>query len=105
MPAGVEQLSFSFTTVIEIMSLVVAGASAWFYLRSQFHHNEQSIEQVKTDLVAHGELSQRSIVTLGEKIDDLATKVGDQSNAIVRIEARGEILEGQVLALRGNHAL
>ena len=101
MSAEVTELTFHFNTVVQIVALVGAGISAWFYMRGQFQNNTNRINKVETDIISHAEQSTRSIEALGEKIDRQSEKIEKLTDSVVRIETRGQILEERFAAVAG----
>ncbi|MGI9249904.1 MAG: hypothetical protein ACR2PR_01730 [Pseudohongiellaceae bacterium] len=86
---AVEALTFSFATMVQIVTLVVAAAGSWFYLRSKFESNATALNHVTTTLTT---LDKK----LDKKFDAISTDMEKQSKSIIKIEAHGSVMEERI---------
>lgn len=96
---NVEELTFSLGTVVQIVSLVIAAVSAWFYLRKNFEANSMRIKRVETDIHAHGEAMTVAVKDIGSKLDTISGNLHDTKTELVRIAGAGDVLATRVGAL------
>ena len=92
MPPGVEELTFSFGTVVQIVTLVVAAVGSWFYLRNRFEQNATQLANVNKTLSALD-------TKLDTKFGDLEKDMQKQNESIIKIEAHGTVLEDRISTL------
>ncbi len=93
----IEELTFSFATMVQLMGGVAFAVSAWFYLRSRFEQNATQLSQVTTTLSS---LDKK----LDTKFESLDEKFQKQNESIIKIEAHGTVLEERIRAMAGPRA-
>lgn len=99
-----DELTFSLKNVIEIGAFIIACASAWFYLRIQFTSATARLERVERDVQDHAKESAANIQTVLVKIDAQGEKIDKLTESVIRIEAKGQIMEERFAALAGPRA-
>lgn len=102
---GLDDLTFSFGDMVQIVGAVLTLSSAWWYMRNQFQSNKDRLTNVEIKLDAHGTEMTEAVNTLGIKIDEVKTEVTKQNVTIARIEAHGNVLEQKLAAIAGPRAL
>lgn len=93
MPVDAENLTFDLGLVIELVGATAIIVAAWFYLQGQFQRNSDRLQRVESDVLEHAKASADSIKQLGNKIDAQGGKIEIISEALVRIDTRGKVLE------------
>jgi hypothetical protein len=84
----IEDVTFSLGTVVQIVSLAIAAAGSFFYLRGQFQQFTLTLNRVTTE-----------IIKLDTKFDNINTSIAEQNTTIIRIEAHGTIMERSIESL------
>lgn len=100
----VDDLMFTTGEVLQIIAVVVAAASAWFYLQSKFRSNEEKLTTVAADMEELSGKFDAVVETtntrweehnklMDTRFTDLKDTVTKQNEAIIKIEAHGTLLE------------
>ena len=91
----VEDLTFSFSDVMQIVTGAVALEGAWFYLKRQFNLNGERLAHVETSITSQN----KTLEDMDGKLDGVVTSINDTARAVIEIKARGDVLEERFKAL------
>lgn len=96
---GIEDLTFSFGTVVQLVGLAVGGATAWVYLKKNFEANSDRIERIEKGLEKHGTEMSGAVKSLASTMDEIKTSIHETNTELVRIAGNGNVLEARIGAL------
>ncbi len=101
---GIEDLTFSFETVVQLITLVVAIVLAWAYLKKNFEANDVRLSSVEEDLKANADDVTAAIERISIKIDGIHSDMQDQHVELVKITGTGDLLAQRIQSLENKGA-
>jgi len=96
---GIEDLTFSFATVIQLVAFVIALVSGWGFMKKNFEANKVKLERVEEDLKSNAEDVTSAIERISLKIDGIHSDNRDQHLELVRLTGSDDLLAQRITAI------
>lgn len=96
---GVEELTFSLGTVIQLVLFAVSIASGWAYLKKNFEAHSTRFANVENDIATHTSNVTQAIEKMSTKIDVIHQDANNHRAEMIKISGAGDVLATRVSAL------